>query len=218
MNKLTKWKQRPYWQWLWIVTMAIFSAPAAYAAQPSLASIQQQLAQQNIVRGDFTQTRRMQMFDAPLVSQGKFVLSRDQGLWWQQTHPFPTSLVLTKNTLSQQIGSEPAQILKVSDNPMVFYFSHVFLSLFKGDTSALTEQFTLSFSSQTDQHWVLSLTPKSSPLDKVFSSIEIAGQQDINKVALMEIRGDSTVIEFSNQTQQPDSLTAAEHAIFAIQE
>lgn len=204
---------------LWLsslyIAMGLLFSQISFAA-PTMEQVQQQLASHTIVRGEFTQTRHMQMFDAPLTSQGQFLLSREHGLWWQQSTPFPTSLVLTQDTLSQQVGSQPAQVMKVNDNPMVFYFSHVFLSLFKGDTSQLTEQFTLDFQSTNSSSWTLALTPKSAPLNKVFSHITIQGQSDINHIELMEIRGDRTEIEFSQQTHQPASLTPAELAAFSI--
>ncbi|HCH01046.1 MAG TPA: hypothetical protein DEV85_04030 [Vibrio sp.] len=190
------------------------TSQAATGDNDKLAQLQQQLASHQVVRGDFTQTRHMQMFDAPLISQGQFLLSSQYGLWWQQTTPFPTSLVLTQDTLSQQVGSEPAQVVKVADNPMVFYFSHVFLSLFKGDTQTLQQQFDLKLSSNQSNQWVLSLTPKSAPLNKVFSQINIEANDYINRIELIEIRGDRTDIEFSKQTHQPSDLSTAEQAIF----
>ncbi|WP_083962847.1 LolA family protein [Vibrio litoralis] len=190
------------------------TSQAATGDNDKLAQLQQQLASHQVVRGDFTQTRHMQMFDAPLISQGQFLLSSQYGLWWQQTTPFPTSLVLTQDTLSQQVGSEPAQVVKVADNPMVFYFSHVFLSLFKGDTQTLQQQFDLKLSSNQSNQWVLSLTPKLAPLNKVFSQINIEANDYINRIELIEIRGDRTDIEFSKQTHQPSDLSTAEQAIF----
>ncbi|MGO2342618.1 LolA family protein [Vibrio litoralis] len=190
------------------------TSQAATSDNDKLAQLQKQLASHQVVRGDFTQTRHMQMFDAPLESQGQFLLSSQYGLWWQQTTPFPTSLVLTQDTLSQQVGSEPAQVVKVADNPMVFYFSHVFLSLFQGDTQTLQQQFDLKLSSNKSNQWVLSLTPKSAPLNKVFSQINIEANEYINRIELIEIRGDRTDIEFSQQIHQPSDLSAAEQAIF----
>lgn len=194
--------------------LSIQTSHAATSDNDKLAQLQQQLASHQVVRGSFTQTRHMQMFDAPLTSQGQFLLSSQYGLWWQQTTPFPTSLVLTKDTLSQQVGSEPAQVLKVSDNPMVFYFSHVFLSLFQGDTQTLQQQFDLKLSSNQGNHWVISLTPKSAPLNKVFSQINIEANDYINRIELIEIRGDRTDIEFNKQTHLPSDLSAAEQTIF----
>ncbi|GAL02452.1 putative transmembrane protein [Photobacterium aphoticum] len=76
----------------------------------TLAALQQRLAAQTLVRGDFVQTRHMAMFNAPLVSSGHFLLAQDQGLQWQQTVPFLVSLILTQDKLSQQFADNPAQV------------------------------------------------------------------------------------------------------------
>lgn len=61
---------------------------------------------------------------------------------------------------------------------------------------------------------MLSLTPKLAPLNKVFSQINIEANDYINRIELIEIRGDRTDIEFSKQTHQPSDLSTAEQAIF----
>ena len=185
----------------------------------SLPELQQQLSNQPIVRGDFEQTRKMEMFNQPLTSQGQFLLAEKQGLLWQQTTPFPVSLILTKDKLSQQFADQPAQVVSASENPMVFYFSHVFLSLFKGDTSQLTDQFDMVLTDNTktttkESQWQLVLTPKSAPLNAVFKTITINGQDYINHLTLTEIRGDITDITFSNQRTVPAELTSEEQRAF----
>ncbi|MGF1688564.1 outer membrane lipoprotein carrier protein LolA [Photobacterium japonica] len=173
----------------------------------TLADLQQQLAAQTVVRGDFTQTRHMAMFSAPLQSSGHFLLAQDHGLLWQQTVPFPVSLVLTQDKLSQQFGDSPAQVIAAKDNPMVFYFSHLFLSLFKGDTQQLTEQFTVSLTQPASPEsgesagaqWALTLTPTAAPLNAVFQHIRLSGGQFIDQLVLTEKRGDVTEIQFSHQ-------------------
>ncbi|MFV0574848.1 MAG: outer membrane lipoprotein carrier protein LolA [Vibrio sp.] len=181
----------------------------------TLEQLQQQLASHPTVRGDFIQTRNMAMFDAPLVSNGSFLLSSQHGLWWKQTTPFPTSLILTQDKLSQQIGTQAPQLMKSSDNPMVFYFSHVFLSVFKGDTKTLQDQFKLTFTDEASG-WTIALKPRYAPLNKVFNSIEIKGQDYINTIDLKEVRGDETEIQFQNQSHQPEALTQAEQATFKL--
>ncbi|PSW22875.1 outer membrane lipoprotein carrier protein LolA [Photobacterium swingsii] len=180
-----------------------------------LAKLQQQLAEHSLVRGNFTQTRTMEMFSQPLVSQGQFLLTQQQGLLWQQTAPFPVKLTLTADKLSQQFGDQPAQVMSASDNPMVFYFSHVFLSLFKGDTSQLMEQFDLTLSEQ-DNEWQLVLVPTSAPLNAVFRNITIRGDQHINQLRLNEVRGDNTQIDFSHQRTTPAALSAEEQRAFQL--
>jgi hypothetical protein len=134
---------------------------------------------------------------------------------WQQTTPFPVHLVLTEDKLRQTFAGQEPQTITAKENPMAFYFSHVFLAVFHGDTEALQQQFDMAFDVK-DQQWTLLLTPKQAPLNSVFKSITLTGQQDIDALTLQEIRGDKTEILFSNQTHQPESLSDAEQAQFSF--
>lgn len=191
----------------------------------SISELQTVLSENNIVRGEFTQTRNMEMFAQPLTSQGTFLLDKSSGLLWTQTSPFPVNLVLTDNKLSQRFADQPAKIITDKENPMAFYFSHIFLSVFHGDTQKLQEQFSLSFEAAAIQSpdentgnnsWTLILTPKSAPMNAVFEAITLQGNSDIERIELKEIRGDSTVIEFSQLSHQPEVLSDAEAQQFQL--
>ncbi|MEZ9765431.1 outer membrane lipoprotein carrier protein LolA [Vibrio splendidus] len=195
----------------------------------SISDLQTVLSANNIVRGEFTQTRNMEMFAQPLTSQGTFLLDKSNGLLWTQATPFPVSLVLTDNKLSQRFADQPAKIITDKQNPMAFYFSHIFLSVFHGDTQKLQEQFSLDFESatatNTDERanassqgtrWTLTLKPKSAPMNAVFEAITLQGKNDIERIELREIRGDSTVIEFSQLSHQPEVLSDAEAQQFQL--
>lgn len=54
----------------------------------SISELQTVLSENSIVRGEFTQTRNMEMFAQPLTSQGTFLLDKSSGLLWTQTTPF----------------------------------------------------------------------------------------------------------------------------------
>ena len=181
----------------------------------SMEDLQGLLAKNSIVRGDFAQSRTMSMFKQPLLSKGHFVLSKDNGLLWRQTQPFSVFLTLTQNKLKQQFANQTPQLMSAKDNPMVFYFSHLFLSLFQGNTQALTLQFDLLLTGNKN-HWQLNLTPKEAPLNQVFSSIQLAGSDYINSLLLTENRGDKTSIIFTNQRSLPTSLTVEEQREFNI--
>ncbi|UPR46830.1 outer membrane lipoprotein carrier protein LolA [Vibrio cyclitrophicus] len=189
----------------------------------SISELQTVLSANSIVRGEFTQIRNMEMFAQPLTSQGTFLLDKSSGLLWTQATPFPVSLVLTDNKLSQRFADQPAKIITDKENPMAFYFSHIFLSVFHGDTQKLQEQFSLSFepttaknsdesanSSLEDTQWTLTLRPKNAPMNAVFEAITLQGQGDIERIELREVRGDSTVIEFSQLSHLPEVLSDAE--------
>ncbi|MBE8577296.1 LolA family protein [Vibrio sp. OPT18] len=191
----------------------------------SISDLQTVLSANNIVRGEFTQTRNMEMFAQPLTSQGTFLLDKSSGLLWTQTTPFPVSLVLTDNKLSQRFAEQPAKIITDKENPMAFYFSYIFLSVFHGDTQKLQEQFALDFEPATvtssdenteNKSWTLTLKPKSAPMNAVFEAITLQGQNDIERIELREIRGDSTVIEFSQLSHLPEVLSDAEAQQFQL--
>ncbi|MFC1237672.1 outer membrane lipoprotein carrier protein LolA [Vibrio sp. F74] len=179
----------------------------------SLQDVQTLLAAQSLVRGDFEQHRTMEMFSQPLTSTGNFVIHKKSGLLWQQTAPFPVNIILTDDKLSQQFANQPAQVMTEKENPMAFYFSHIFLSLFDGNAQQLNQQFTTSFSDNAEV-WTLTLTPNQAPLNAVFSDITISGTLYINQIELTEVRGDKTTILFNNQTEQPNTLTPDESAFF----
>lgn len=191
----------------------------------SISDLQTVLSANNIVRGEFTQTRNMEMFAQPLTSQGTFLLEKSSGLLWTQTTPFPVRLVLTDNKLSQRFADQPAKIITDKENPMAFYFSHIFLSVFHGDTQKLQEQFALDFEPATttssgenakNKSWTLTLKPKSAPMNAVFEAITLQGKNDIERIELREIRGDSTVIEFSQLSHLPEVLSDAEAQQFQL--
>ncbi len=197
---------------LWIASFFLLFSLNCFAFD--IDELQQQLAQSTLVRGEFKQVRTMQMFSQPLSTSGTFLLDHEKGLLWQQTKPFPINLTLTQNKLRQSINGE-AQVMNDSENPMAFYFTRLFLSLFKGDTDAIEENFTLQLSGEKDA-WMLLLIPTTSPIDSIFKSIKIEGGQYLNRVVLSEVRGDVTEMVFTQQSTQPSSLTEKELAAFTF--
>lgn len=193
--------------------MLLIASPFALAQVNTMEELQQQLAQHPIVRGDFEQKRTLAMFDQPLTSTGQFTLDKTHGLLWRQDVPFTVQLVLTKDKLRQTFADQPAQVITAKDNPMAFYFSHIFLAVFHGDTDQLKQQFDMTFKADNGQ-WTLALTPKAAPLNAVFNTITLGGKSDLERLTLQEIRGDKTDILFSNQSYQPESLTDAEQTQF----
>ena len=206
-----------------MMTNGLVYAKENAVAVSSISELQTVLSENSFVRGEFTQTRSMEMFAQPLTSQGTFLLDKSNGLLWTQTTPFPVNLVLTDNKLSQRFADQPAKIITDKENPMAFYFSHIFLSVFHGDTQKLQDQFSLSFqpataksSDQNTGFWTLTLKPKSAPMNAVFEAITLQGNCDIERIELKEIRGDSTVIEFSQLSHQPEVLSDAEAQQFQL--
>ncbi|WP_237466389.1 outer membrane lipoprotein carrier protein LolA [Vibrio stylophorae] len=178
-------------------------------------ALQQQLSRYSVIQGEFRQTRHLALFSEPLQSSGNFLVAAEYGLNWQQTRPFAVQVVLTQDQLLQRLPDGSEERLAAQDNPVIFHFSHLFLSLFQGQTDALSEQFEMQLSGNAEQ-WQLTLVPTSAPLNQVFSSINLKGGQFVNQLTLQEVRGDRTVIEFINQRTEPAVLSDEERAIFNL--
>jgi len=186
---LMSWRQHTLTLWLLVCTL--FS-PLSWAQVNNLDELQAQLSKHDLVRGQFTQQRHLEMFNQPLSSQGQFVLDKSHGLLWQQQNPFPVNLVLTQDKLRQSFAGQAPQVITAEQNPMAFYFSRIFLSVFHGDTSALQREFELTL------------------------HITLRGNQEIDQLELVEKRGDRTDIQFSQQTHIPEQLSETEQKQFAF--
>jgi len=199
----------------WLFGLSLLLAfPLIGSGKPveSLDELQATLSAHTVIRGSFKQIRTLELFDQPLVSEGHFLLSEEYGLQWLQTHPFSVVLVLGDDQLSQQFADQPAQVMKAKENPMMFHFSRLFLSIFRGETEGLAEQFEVEF--VAGGPWTLKLTPKQEPLKAAFKTIQLKGNTYIDSIRLEETSGDISEISFSQQGSQPAALTEAERSAF----
>ncbi|MFZ9036079.1 MAG: LolA family protein [Francisellaceae bacterium] len=133
----------------------------------------------------------------PLVSKGHFRLSKSKGLLWVQTEPFTSILKVDKDEISQSIEGGVPTIITKEEQLMVFSFSNLFMSVFKGNTKAIEHYFTLTFSGNV-QGWMIRLKPESSPLNKAIDAIEMTGSTHIKTITIYESGGNYMNIELSD--------------------
>ena len=164
--------------------------------QSAFQQVQQLLAKAKNISGDYTQTREIKLLSKPLVSTGTFVLSQAEGLIWNQMIPFKSQLKLSDNRLEQKLGDNPPTVLTKEQQPIIFSFSNIFLSIFKGNTTDLKQYFTIDFQGGSAL-WTIALKPKASPLNKAIARIELSGTSHIDKVVINEVRGNQMQIKFS---------------------
>lgn len=194
----------------------LFIMLSSAAQAVTLDEIQQRFAQQPVVRAQFSQERHIKDMPQALRSSGELMIARDKGLWWQQQKPFPLTLVLDDSRMVQVINGQPPQIITAASNPQMFQFNHLLRALFQADRRVLEQNFSLKFSDQGQGKWQLVLVPRTSPLDKLFNTITLQGQQYLDHIALNDRQGDRTDITFSNQRLTPKNLTDDEQQRFVF--
>ncbi|MGK8176102.1 outer membrane lipoprotein carrier protein LolA [Aeromonas dhakensis] len=182
------------------------------AAPLSRAEVQQLLALSQAKEARFEQEKQVAGLSQPLKASGELLLVRDLGLWWQQQKPFPLTLTLTPTRMVQQMAGQPATVI---DNPQLLEFSQMLLALFGSDEATLGLYFSIDFHS-TEDGWQLVLVPTLAPLDKVFASLTLSGQGQLDQLLIADKQGDSTRIRFSDWRERPLPLTPEEQARFAV--
>lgn len=181
----------------------------------TLDELQQRFTEQPIVRAHFEQTRTIKDLPQPLRSQGEMLIARDQGLLWDQKAPFPMLLMLDDTRMVQQVNGQPAQVVTAENNPQMFQFNHLLRGLFQADRKTLEQNFRLDFQDKGEGRWSLRLTPTTTPLDKIFASIDLAGQTYLEAITLNDKQGDLTTIALSRHQLTPATLTNDERQRFA---
>lgn len=179
--------------------------------------LQQRFTEQPVIRAHFDQTRTIKDLPQPLRSQGQMLIARDQGLLWDQTSPFPMQLLLDDKRMVQVINGQPPQIITAENNPQMFQFNHLLRALFQADRKVLEQNFRVEFADKGEGRWTLRLMPTTTPLDKIFNTIDLAGQTYLESIQLNDKQGDRTDIALTQHQLTPAQLTDDERQRFAAQ-
>ncbi len=196
-----------------LLLLALLISPWANAV--TLDELQQRFTEQPVVRAHFEQSRTIKDLPQPLRSQGEMLIARDSGLLWDQKAPFPMTLLLDDKRMVQVINGQPPQTITAENNPQMFQFNHLLRALFQADRKVLEENFRINFKDLGEDRWSLVLTPTTTPLDKIFASLDLSGATYVESIVLNDKQGDRTAIALSRHQLTPASLTDAERQRFA---
>ncbi|HBJ0687170.1 TPA: outer membrane lipoprotein carrier protein LolA [Escherichia coli] len=195
--------------------LALLISP--FVSALTLDDLQQRFTEQPVIRAHFDQTRTIKDLPQLLRSQGQMLIARDQGLLWDQTSPFPMQLLLDDKRMVQVINGQPPQIITAENNPQMFQFNHLLRALFQADRKVLEQNFRVEFADKGKGRWTLRLTPTTTPLDKIFNTIDLAGKTYLESIQLNDKQGDRTDIALTQHQLTPAQLTDDERQRFAAQ-
>ncbi|ENV46945.1 hypothetical protein P255_02223 [Acinetobacter brisouii CIP 110357] len=204
-------------------TRAMFCAGvfAAASSQTVIAApinevrdIFQQVSATPVVHAHFEQQKKLTSLNKTYVSKGNVVFSKQQGVLWQMQTPVQADLVVTPQKLVQKTQRTMSQI-NVQQSPYGSVAT-LFLQLMAGDEKGLASNFNIVSATHNNQAWAVTLTPKSSLFKKLFNQVNVQGGRYVNQIVIQEKDRNITQIRFSQQTSQPQNLTAQEHALFQL--
>jgi len=175
--------------------------------------IRARLAQPEVLRGEFEQSKSVPGFAKPLVSRGDFLVSRERGVLWRTREPFASELRLTRKEIQSRQGGAVNFKLDADKEPAVKMINGLMFALLAGDVAQLGELFSLNGQVQA-KSWQLKLAPKQAALASLLSRIELQGDSHVRRILIDEANGDQTQIRFSQQSSEPAQLSATERARF----
>jgi hypothetical protein len=193
-----------------LIGLVILMPGRAVAAAPT-----QGLAANEVLRGQFVQERHLKGFNAPLRTEGRFVLAPGHGLIWQAEKPFAVDTVITPAGLAQQVNGTQTLRLESSKLPFLARLYDMLGGALAGNWGKLESDFTVSRSGDA-QNWRVTMLPrKADDIAMPFRSIAVTGSRFVDTVVLAKPDGDSDVLTFLDQSVSSAPLSAAETAALA---
>lgn len=192
-----------------IMIFILLGAPSdesnAQAKQPGL------IPEVNILRGNFEQTRYLKGFQKPLKSEGRFLVSKVNGVVWQGMKPFPSRILIRNSGAIVNLDQKKNPVKTKAKKPNAA-MSKIMLAMLSGDQDEMAKYFNIQ-RSESNGVWTLQLQPKGG-MARAFFRVEVKGNRYIQKVVMEEKSGDKTELEFSAVSEVPDSLSAEEMKYF----
>ncbi|MGE5385747.1 MAG: outer membrane lipoprotein carrier protein LolA [Betaproteobacteria bacterium] len=194
---------------------AALAAPAGgEVAERIAARLGARLEQFPVVRADFVQTKEMAAFKKPLVTKGRLVFSRQNGVLWQIEQPLKLTYVL-QETRVVEIGEDGAvQIKTAQDVPGIAQVGRIFRGLLGGQTKALGDLFDSAGSGDPERAWTLVLTPRNPQVAQFIRRITLAGGKQVDSIRIEEASGDTATMRFQH-TSEAAAISAEEGRLFA---
>jgi len=180
---------------------------SSWANAFDLQQLSEQLAQPEVIHGQFVQEKHLRALPQPLISKGSFVLAKQHGLLWLLKTPLQQDYRISAKGIARRDGSGWQPLPNKSAGAEQ---NRLFLAVLQGDSSGLQRDFELALSGDAQQ-WQLTLTPRSLLLQQVFKQINIDGGALVQTIELLETQGDSTVLRMQDSTADQPLSDAEQH-------
>lgn len=183
--------------------------PGAQAEAPATTRLHTRLAQAEVIRADFVQSKAMAAFKKPLITRGELVYAPRHGVIWRIDHPLRLTYVLREDRLIEIDADGREQVKTTREQPAIAHVARLFRALLGGQTQALDELFDSRLSGDPEQSWTLNLTPRATQTAQFVRHITLKGGRHLDEIRLEEASGDTNTLSFS-RTRQADALSPDE--------
>jgi hypothetical protein len=192
-------------------------AAAAVAEQPTDA--RSLLAKMSTVSGleaRFVEKKKLALLKAPLVSEGRIYYTRGGYMARVVEKPIASTVRIGPTKL-QVIDDAGKKDVDLRSRPDIKTFVESFVHVVAGDYDALAKVYKLSFASEGDDAWLLTLEPTSETLSKLVTKLEVRGKgfaPHTNRV--LEAAGDSTEIALHSVDPEREFTAEERERLFGL--
>lgn len=184
-------------------------AGTGVAAETTLISLEDD----QYISGEFSLERRLNHFEAPLRSHGRFVLSAEHGLLWQTEAPLQQTVILSGRSLSRLTADGEVEAL-TADSDRVGRYTQLIGKLLNGDWSAVESRFHVEDGDRDTDRWHKILTPGQQQSAAFFQRIEISGGRFVERLSIYKDSQNRDRIEFSEQALHDGPLPEDVRTLF----
>jgi outer membrane lipoprotein-sorting protein len=166
-----------------------------------LLRLETKMAGVNTLETDFTQEKRLAVFNQPIILKGKIFIKKPELFSWHVKEPLRYTLLI-KGSLIKQWDEESNQVqqFSLSGNPgfsmavaqMKVWFSGAYVSLLKDYTAKIISETPI----------ILEFAPmQSNPASGLIKTVTVFFEKEgryLRKIIIEEKSGDSAILEFSS--------------------
>lgn len=169
--------------------------------KPILEDLQRKMSALTSVYLEFTQERRLQLFNEPLKSEGVMLIQRPGQIRWETTAPYQSILLGNAKSVAQFEKTDGEwKKLKLGFPEILKRVMNQMALMHQGKLDALTSDYTISVS--TGAVAVVTMVPKDENIRAMLASLEIRMLPDLSatrEVVMNEPGGDLTRIIFRRE-------------------
>lgn len=192
-------------------------AADAVAEQPTDArSLLEKLSTVSGLEARFVEKKKLALLKAPLVSEGRIYYTRGGYMARMVEKPI-TSTVRIGPTKLEVIDESGKKDIDLRSRPDIKTFVESFVHVVAGDYDALAKVYKLSFASEGDDAWLLTLVPTSETLSKLVKKLEIRGRGFApHTILVLEAAGDSTEIVLNSVDPEREFTAEERERLFGL--
>lgn len=173
---------------------------AALAQEPQSASeLFTKFATLTGLEATFVEVKKLALLKMPLQSEGTLYYLKPGYLLREVNKPKAARVLITPEKLELK-DEQNARQIDLRSRPDVKLFVESFTKVLAGDERALAQGFNIHFTPRpsapanpSDSVWKLTLTPKTSPLDKLVTKLVLSGKgYAVERIDVFETKGDSS--------------------------